>query len=400
MQQQQRRKLFAEALEDRSVPSVTANLVGGSLLVSGSATTAGDTISVKETGAGQFQVFDGSTQVGGTFTLGSTGNVVVKLGSADDNVAIDLGGNTTPNSVLVALGGGANSLSVANGTVAGSLAVSGGSGADTVALGGSAGALTVNGGTGVALDGGTDDLTLNDNATVGGNLATAGIESVTLASGSSVGGSAYLLGGSAGSTVSVAGNVARDILLAAPWWQSTAPSSLEVSGTVGGSVLFASSLINSGSTGNSLNVSGSVTGSVAFLGTNLADTVNVADAASIGGYLAAATYGGNDTVTVGNATVGKGVALALGAGDDTATINGTIGSGSGAALFVDAGSGGDSVTLGANLKGDGYVYMGAGDDTFTRGSSASFTNLTVNGGTGTDTYVGDKTGVNVSGFEA
>src|SRR5215468_187677 len=119
-----------EALEQRWCPSVSAAVRGGSLVVSGAATNAADTIQITQTAANTFQIKDGATVVA---TLsGVTKDVVVNLGAANDKVALDLGGRAAPRNVSINLGRGDNQLSVVNGTIDGHLSVFGGRGVDTV----------------------------------------------------------------------------------------------------------------------------------------------------------------------------------------------------------------------------------------------------------------------------
>src|SRR5262249_17873091 len=149
-----------ERLEDRSVPSVTASVVNGSLVVRGDAESASQlAITGSDTDADgvadTFTVVDGSTTVG---TFGDvTRDVVLRLSGNDDPVAIDLAGLSAPRNIRADLGDGTNSLSIDNGTVKGFLSISGGADTDTVTLGGTA-ALTVNGNAYVNLGDAADDV--------------------------------------------------------------------------------------------------------------------------------------------------------------------------------------------------------------------------------------------------
>jgi hypothetical protein len=151
-----------EPLEDRSVPSVSATITGGTLLVTGEASIKGDPIAITQTSPGVFAVVDGATPV----TIDgaeSVSNVVVRLGHASDTVNINLGDSPLAGSVAVRLGGGTNSLTVASGTINGNLDVTGGPGDDSVTV---ADGMTVNGALTVGTGGG-DDVVMVGKATLG-----------------------------------------------------------------------------------------------------------------------------------------------------------------------------------------------------------------------------------------
>src|SRR5260221_13804396 len=153
-------RLGVEVLEGRTVPSATASVVDGSLVVVGDPAAASNlTITGSDTNADgiadTFAGTDGATNVGAFG--GVTGQIVLKLTENDDVVAIDLGGLISPRGVRANLGCGTNALTITNGTVNGDVRIRGGCDADTVLLGGAT-KLTVNGSLGVALDGGVDSL--------------------------------------------------------------------------------------------------------------------------------------------------------------------------------------------------------------------------------------------------
>jgi hypothetical protein len=164
MDSRARARLSAEPLGDRTVPAVSAIVSSGTLLVTGSAVNAGDTITVTQTAPGAFTVTDGGTPVT-VEGSGPVNNVDVRLGRTSDTVGIDLGGFTLPGSVSASLGGGTDSLTVSNGTINGDLGVRGGPGRDTVTV---ADPLTVNGALAVATSGGDDTVSVGAATIAGG----------------------------------------------------------------------------------------------------------------------------------------------------------------------------------------------------------------------------------------
>jgi hypothetical protein len=347
MRLRKRTNLSVEALEDRSVPAVTASVVHGDLVVVGDPTAASHiSITASDTNADKvadtFKVTDGTTTVG-TFG-GVTHDLILRLGKENDAVTIDLGGLSAPHEVKADLGGGVNSLNIINGTVKGSVSVHGGDGTNALTLGGAA-ALTVNGGVEVHLDGpGNGMLELKGLATVKGDLVADHVSSVKLDAGSTVGKNVHDHGG-------------------------PGADSLSVAGAVGGDVVF-----NGGKQGDTLSVTG-----------------------SIGGNLFADLGAGSDVATVGG-TVAGDLVLRGGPGKDTLTLSGTVGG----HTTVFGGGGGDAVTVAATarLKTAAVVQLGPGNDTFTLAGAAVFPSLFAKGGPGANSFVGNKgqAGLKLVGF--
>jgi len=351
-------RLAVERLEDRWCPALTATLRSGTLLISGSADNGAISIVQDSTTAGTINVTDGSTAVSGAPFTG-VNNIRLNLTDADDKVTIDLGGQTLSGSVTASLGDGANDLSVVNGTIGGRLAVNAGNGDDTVTLGDGTKSLSVKD-VSLGLFGGMDTVDVKSAVDITRSLTTIYANDVTLDAGSTAN-NINIFGGSAGNTVTVAG---------------------DVTGT-----LYVNSFFFFGSdAGTSLTVSGDVDGNLIFVGSNQDDTLDVTG--SVGRSLAASTLGGADNVTVGGA-VTNSLSLDTGAGDDQVTLSNAVGG----RTFVSAGAGDDTLTIssGAKLGDNAVVSMGAGNDTVTLDDAATFTNLFVNGGTGTDTLIGTTT---------
>jgi hypothetical protein len=361
-----------ERLEDRTVPTVTASVTNGSLVIKGDS-AAGSTLAITASDvdadgvADTFTVTDGTTAVG-TFS-GVTKDVVLRLSANDDAVTIDLKGLTAPRNVVANLGDGTNSLTLDNGTVKGSVSVLGGAGTDTVTLGGTA-AVTVDGNANFNLGDAADDVLHLGKATVEGWLSAVAANDITLDDASTVGHGVWILGGTGGNTVSLNGTVEGSVAFIAPWG-STAGSDVTIAGTVDGGVT--------------------------VQGSSQADTLTVTG--DIGGSLRASLGGGDDTASIGGTVTGN-LILDGGAGNDTLTLSGLVGG----RTSVTGGAGDDKFTVAAtaDLTGNATVNLGAGNDTCTVDDAATIATLVVNGGSGTDTFVGTKTktGLKLVSFEA
>lgn len=350
-----RKPLVVERLEDRWCPALTASLKGGTLTVSGAADNGSIQVVQSSTTAGSIKVLDGTTEVG-SFT--GVKNVRLNLGSADDVVAIDLGGQSLSGSILANLGGGANELTLTNGTL-GRLSVGSGEGDDEVTLGDGSTALSVKDAD-LTLFGGIDTVTVKSGVEVTRSLTTFYANDVTLEAGSTSK-NVLVRGGTGGNAVTVAGDVTGDLAVDAFFR--------------GGSDM-----------GTTLTVSGEVDGNLFFAGSNQADTVTLSG--NVGRGVGIATFGGADTVSITGA-ITRGLALDTGAGNDTITLDGVVGGRS----SVFAGDGDDALTIGAhaNFQAATTISMGAGADTVTLHDDAKFLSLLINGGSGTDTFNGNRT---------
>lgn len=362
-----RTRLALEQLENRWCPSLTTSLRSGTLTISGAADNGSISVVQDSTTAGTIQVLDGTTPVSGSpFT--SVSNVRLNLTSADDKVTLDLGGQALSGNVTANLGAGANTLSVLNGTVGGRLAVSAGDGDDVVTLGDGTAALSLKS-VDVSLNGGTDTLTVAGNTTISRSLNAYFVNNVSLEQGSTAN-NVTIRGGRGGNTIDSAGDVTGDLVIDA--------------------------FFRSGTTaGTTVNVSGSVDGNLVFFGNSLNDTLSVSG--DVGKSLAAVTFGGKDTVTIDGA-VTRNLGLDTGAGNDQVTLNGTVGGFTG----ISTGAGDDQLTISATakLQRAAAIDMGAGADKVTLDDSATIANLLLNGGSGTDTFVGTRTrtGLTVRSF--
>jgi hypothetical protein len=409
-----------ELLEDRSCPSVSVGFSNGILVVKDNQSA---NLAVTEVKAGVFTVSDQGSLVG-TYIVPA--GISVQLTGPNSTVGVDLDGHKTPGDISVNLGTGTNQLDVHGGTIQGNLTAKGGPGADSVVLGGAA-PLRVTQDTFVQLnDGVGDSLQMNGNVTLQGNLTVTSANQVTLAAGSSVGGSAIITGGPAGNQAEVDGTVGGLVRFSGSAQHSDdlaighkatlgalsivlgdGDSTVSMDGTVLGKFYLQNGMGN-----DSIDLDGNI-GLLATL--NLGggnNTVNICDTIGSGGSAVAlqftrgaGNYGadGSDTVNLQvNAFINGSVDMHLGDRGDTVKLNGTIGAvGSGATLNLDTGAGADSVVFANSfvLNGSAMVCLGAGDDTVQLTNGAQFQSAVIDAGTGNDTFIGDASRVTTHGFE-
>lgn len=373
------RRLSVEPLEGRDVPAaVFTVLSGGSLFVLGS--TQADTVTVSQNGLNQVTLTPGA----GTTIDGSAGPVVrplfaslvFRLGSGNDNLAIDLGaGLAVPGSLIVDYGTAGTGTKTTETVNAGQfpLRVFGGVGIRYAAgdVTTTLDNLRVNGNVLVQHLAGDSTLKI-DNLTgagtfsaIGGSLTvvnTQGVATNTL-SDTNVGGSVTFANGKARAADNAAGSTTIQNA------NNTARA------TIGGSLAIAN-LSGDSATGNRVGdvlVRGSLgmnLGTGRFAAT-IAD-VNVTNApVGVGGSLGIrGSSAGADTITLGGAgtglRVGMNVTVTTGAGDATVAVNDlTVGG----ATAITTGAGADTVTvdggsgaLGSNFNGSFAVRTGAGAD--------------------------------------
>ena len=353
-----------EALEGRICLTTSARVVQGSLFVLG---TGGTALTITQVDLRTFRVDDGSNPVG--VFGGVVRDVDVRLDGANDSVVVDLQGLTTPRNLSLSLGGGSNDVLIGNGSIGGDLGILGGPGRDGVALGIAASPrLEVMGSTYVnGVGGGADSLGTAGTVVVDQNLFTYGVNTLILAPSSDVRGGANVVAGPNAAANRLDGRVGRDLVFTG----SPQADYLEVSTT--------------GIVGRNLV-------------TNLA---NGDDLAVFNGRIFDTLYlvgdGGDDEVALGGG-VGSSAFLLLGQGNDRAFVSGTIGAtGTKGLLNIDGSFGDDTVTFAdsAALNGRGTVYLGAGNDLFVIGNVASPLNIAAFGGSGTNTFVGNRANLRI-----
>jgi hypothetical protein len=171
-------------------------------------------------------------------------------------------------------------------------------------------------------------------------------------------------------------------------------------------------LIRGASGGAAAALNGTVAHDVAFIGFDQGNSVSTGTTSVIGGNLGIVTGAGSDSVNVsglmktlnidtggGNdqltmsGTVQSSANILMGAGDDFATITGTVGTASSqGSLYLDVGTGNNSVSVAntAEVNGFGVVLFGAGANTFNLQPRNDVLSVLVVGGSGTNTFIGNK----------
>jgi hypothetical protein len=344
-------QLKLEPLEFRENLAVTASVVNGILEVAGSATTAGNTISVIVNTSNQVRVLDGTVQVGPTVTNPAT--IRVQTGDTADKVRVNFSSsNSLPPTyngrVLVYTNGGNDEVTVVNGG-ARSLNLSSGDGDDRITL------SNIRTTERIAVDAGTGTDFVDAAATgfgifVGTNALIRNAEVV--ASGISTGGDLSLINSSdkLDATVST--------------FPGVIAGNLNFSARGGGVNFFRGRVVGEVSIQPTVSPISELyftmrqraqVGSVSFTGTDKNDRILVSGI--VDRDFSVLTRVGNDTVQLGDP-------------NDLA----------------------ESPTQAIN--GAAIVDLGDGDDTFNFapfGMPFSITNLVVNGGPGTDTFIGNRT---------
>jgi hypothetical protein len=336
-----------DRLEDRTVPALVLHQVGGLLAVSGVPT---GNVSIHETGSNTITVQDGASTPA---LFRNVRNLSVSLGSGDNEVDIDLGGNAFHGTISAAFASGTNAFRIEHGTV-GYLNIHGGHGENDITLGDGVTLFKVNHDTIVGL-GGNDSDTLNVGSTTSmlGSLTVNNAASVTLDSGSAVGQNAAFYAAKGGTVVADGATVRGNVQFFGNFAASSGQDTLQVNGAVGGNVLFTSSLANS--VGDELDISANVGRNVSFAGAGLAEAVNVDPGVRIGGNLTVVFAGGSDSIYVGDTAVIGGAALFnLGNGPRQVSFGATVGNNANALVFAIVGGYGNEIvtfTSGATFRG-------------------------------------------------
>lgn len=420
MRRQSRRQLFAEQLEARDCPSLTVQLLSGSLYIKGTPLGA---VQVNETAANKLQVLD-NTQNLGTYTV--TGNLQMTLNSHPNTITVDTMGNRLAGNVLLSLGTGdpAGHLvsvesSVNGGSVGGSITIQGGSGKETMNVGNpgfTPTTFTVGGGVTVnarqssgGFAGPGDFLFIDPDTTVGGDVNTTLVDNVDVGEPASplttVRGNVSINDATSGAALfaTIFGNVGKSstvtgtdfsdffVLSPAAGVGGNITGNLSVSlgaggglgnfivldtaTTVGGNVnLTSSNIASGGGFGDLIDVAGTINGSLtATLGNG---DSTVAFSGSVGGNFRLSAGSGNNTLDFDSATatISGDLTINLGNGSNTATFANAPGG----TLYWTSGNGNDSVQLGTANTAPGEFWkvsmrFGTGSDTLTLSDTAPAT---------------------------
>jgi hypothetical protein len=362
-----RSRLNLESLETKVCPAVTASLKSGTLYIGGKADN-GSIAVIQDSGiAGKIQVFDGVTPITGS-PFSGVANIRLVLGTSDDVVNIDLGGQALPGNIAAYMNNGTNSLSLTNGSL-NRLTVSTGVNDDTITLGNGVDGLTVTDGTVIVGDG-YDSVTVNGDVAFVNNFTSFYSNDFAFMAGATVN-NLIVRGGAFGNTV----DIDADVL---------------------GNLKVYSYFVNGSFDGSLIEVSGEVDGSVFIYGSNQNDTITLAG--NVGVNATVYGYSGNDSISIAN-TVTARLRVDGAAGDDSISIAGTVGD----PVTISGGHGNDQLSFASTavFLASARVTMGNGDDSVNLDNAAAFTTLVINGNTGTDTFVGDKskTGLTLASFE-
>lgn len=320
MRKKHGKRFGVEGLEERWTPALTV-AGGGSadIIVYGKPNGA---VEINQTANGTFEIYDNAVLVSTKTT--ATRDLIVKLGSTNDDVTIDLGGFTAPDDVQVLLGAGNDSLTVLNGSVFDDLLISGSGGDDVVDLGDGVNPLEADDLSINLWTAGVDEATIHDLVSINDDFYSYYVNTLTLEAGSEIGDDLVIIGGTAGNDVVLDGNVGHDLKF------------------YGSSRSYAIDTFTQGAT--------STIGHDAILYTDNSAYLSV---------------GGSDAVVL-SGTVGNYLFINAAGGSDSVELTGTF-----------------SIT---NPTGRMRIYLGNGDDSFTTDATlpAGLTG-TVDGGTGTDT---------------
>lgn len=278
-----------ESLESRRLLTVTAELVGDDLVVTGDATD----VVIKATAAGTFEVSDGGNLV--ATVEGVTDDVKIQLdadGAENNQVTLDLAGQSVDR-VFVSLGDGDNHFTLQGGTVNGELVYVGGSDDDAVQIAADA---TVAGATGVRLGNGDNSVEINGTISRSLNvLAGSGDDLVTIAADAHVERAVNALLGNGDNTVTIGGTVSRELNVRGGVDDDTVT-------ILAGAVVERGTSLCLGDGDNGATVDGTVNGN-----------------------LVVSAGEGNDTVAIGAAAViDKSVGIRLGEGTNSVDVAGTI----------------------------------------------------------------------------
>jgi hypothetical protein len=338
-----RPRLGVNCLEDRSMPSVTASLVGSTLLVSGSSTDPYAHIRIEGQDHSVW-VMDGDNVVAAFRNV----NAIDARPDADALLAIDLGTNRDITDLSIALGKkGVNTVSISQAQI-GSVSIVGGNGADTLSVGGlNATKLTADLGAG-------QDRVIVGRATIG-QLTVHSAEAV------------YLLGTSAGNVAlenrSEPMTTVSTAQIGGSFSMSASGGSLSLGGDVGGSVAFENDPKSVARA--TLNVTGQIDGPLHMSGTSYNDSVVIAPGSHVAGNLG----------------------MSLGEGNDDLTLAGSLGDGKSSTMVVALGDGEDRLTIlgTATIKvAKSWIDLGAGNDWCTIRDGAYVQGLNIDGGAGKD----------------
>jgi hypothetical protein len=334
--------LRIDRLEDRAVPSVTANWFQGTLTVEGSATTPGSQIRVVGQ-SGPIRVFDGPTEVG---FFENVKNVAIwPAGGTQLNV--DLGVGQELDSLDIAIKRGNNVVSIRGGVVQ-NVSILAGSGQDQIdILALSARNLSAEAGPQV------DRV----------NIRKSGIGALRVNSAENISLQGSLFNSVSLNNISTAANVLSDASITGDFNIAQRGGSLTLNGMVGGNVAFSNTQAIAAA---DLIVNGWVKGGLQMVGSQFNDSAIFSSTSRIDGQFD----------------------VAMGAANDRLTLAGFVGTDRPSTKFLaDLGTGNDSVSVlnSARIMASiAEIRLGDGLDRCSIAKKSYFAFLAVDGGVGTD----------------
>jgi hypothetical protein len=364
-----RSALRLEALEDRTVPSLTASFISGSLTLSGY--PRGE-LDIVHTGpnAGSFQVTDSGSNVG-TFNI--LANVTLNLTYRLSDINLDLKGGTIPGNVAINLGNGLigsgtpgvnvyDDSAGATGRISGNLSFGGGNGHEILDVGSITGLV------------GTDPITVRGNLSASATNSSGTFGNMLIVdAGTRVGGSltSTLMSSVAiGSSTTGSALTSIGLGLSISDANSLRALSAVVTASVGGNVNVTGTILDDSFalqttlTPGSGTVAGTLTVNLNS-GQGNGELITLGDRTQVNGS-ASLTVGGNFAVVPDQINVGGSVFsnLTVNTGDGLNSLRFTqqqVGDPAplvGGTMTVNGGNGSNSLFLGADVTGDAVPVIG------------------------------------------
>jgi hypothetical protein len=342
---------------------------------------------------------------GGTGPVG--GNLTVNAGPGSDTITAAASGTlSVGQSFNITLGSGTQTVTLGNTAIGNNLNFNTTTAVDAISLGGGPGqAFTVAGNVNIFTGTGNNTLTMGfvgiGTATVSGNLYATGISFFSLGSGSAIVGNATFNAGvkPLSYTFNTGSSVGGSVSISNQGGIPLASSSLSFAGTIGNNL--AVSLGNTA--GDSVSLTGAVGGNMNVTGGSSGKTVSLSSTASVGksftALLGNGIAGANIVSITGGAQVGQNIYASLGnttnAGGNLLDLSGALVGGS---VTVQGGSGADTYKSSSSadtvngptfIGGSVYMNLGAGPNSATVSGTVGGPSISYLSGPGNDTVLID-----------
>lgn len=388
-----------EGLTERIVPAVSVKFLGGSLTITANPANVANNLTVTQQATdGKFVITDGTASVG---PYRVTGNITIVSSNASDTINVNLNrgaGGTfqLPGFLNINSRNGADTINIRGdgtngGRVGGNVILSTGFSNDTVSITGNGALLSIGGMISANLDSGADTFSLGTTSTAAGSVVTGKGVSLLRANTVNIGNSGDPV--TINGTLSVDNTLDYGITNTLVMGVSTSTTQVQVAGNFcynGGTLIDGielygtvqgapgkNSVINMGQGANSLDIN-------AKIGVGTSSDLVVTGGAGV------------DSITLRDDTVISNDAIfSLGAGDNLYSLNHTfevngdmsITAGNGIdAVGVFAGAIGGDLTMSLGNGSNSLTFAGAGTGA---AQSASCHDFTYNGGDGDDDIIFD-----------